>query len=83
MQTKYDVDMSLSWVRRYVKKTCGTVFSNFRYKLKKHFQKFSTVEEALENKHEEVKTQEEWAFLCNHFCSEAFQVRTRVYFSIC
>ena len=67
--------MSLPWVERYVITTCQTVFCNFRYKLKKHFEKFSTIEEALENKHEGVKTQQEWEFLCTHFSSEKFKVR--------
>ncbi|PRQ57195.1 hypothetical protein RchiOBHm_Chr1g0345631 [Rosa chinensis] len=77
--TKYDIDMSLSWVKRYVNKSFGTVFANFRYKLKKHFEQFSTKEEALENKHKDVKTEEEWAFLCTYFFSEDFQVRTRLF----
>ncbi|XP_061999634.1 uncharacterized protein LOC133717027 [Rosa rugosa] len=56
--------------------TCQTVFCNFRYKLKKHFEKFSTIEEAIENKHDDVKTQEEWEFLCARFSSEKFQIRS-------
>ncbi|KAL6176721.1 hypothetical protein ACLB2K_053354 [Fragaria x ananassa] len=76
MQNKFDFDMSLPWVERYVITTCQTVFCNFRYKLKKHFEKFSTIEEALENKHEGVKTQQEWEFLCTHFSSEKFKIRS-------
>ncbi|XP_024190478.2 uncharacterized protein LOC112194476 [Rosa chinensis] len=72
--TKYNIDMSLPWVKRYVNKSFGTVFANFRYKLKKHFEQFSTKEEALENKHKDVKTEEEWAFLCTYFSSEDFQI---------
>ncbi|XP_020275111.1 uncharacterized protein LOC109849664 isoform X1 [Asparagus officinalis] len=37
---------------------------------------FSTIEEAIENKHEAVKTQEEWEFLCTHFSSEKFKIRS-------
>ncbi|XP_040368236.1 uncharacterized protein LOC112181265 [Rosa chinensis] len=73
---KFDIDMSLLWVERYVITTCQTVFCNFRYKLKKHFEKFSTIEEAIENKHDDVKTQEEWEFLCARFSSEKFQIRS-------
>ncbi|XP_040373225.1 uncharacterized protein LOC112194293 isoform X1 [Rosa chinensis] len=72
--TKYDIDMSLPWIKRYVNKSFGTVFANFRYKLKKHFEQFSTKEEALENKHKDVKTEEEWVFLCTYFSSEDFQI---------
>ena len=75
MQNKFDIDMSLPWVQRYVITTCQTTFCNFRYRLKKHFETFSTMEEALENKHNDVKTQEEWEFLCAHFSSEKFQVQ--------
>ena len=64
--------MSLPWVKRYVDKSFGSVFTNFRYKLKKHFEQFSTMEEALEHKHKEVKTDEEWKFLCTYFSSEKF-----------
>ncbi|KAL6186204.1 hypothetical protein ACLB2K_042325 [Fragaria x ananassa] len=77
MQNKFDFNMSLPWVERYVITTCQTVFCNFRYKLKKHFEKFSTIEEALENKHEGVKTQQEWEFLCTHFSSsEKFKIHS-------
>lgn len=56
MQNKFDIDMSLPWVQRYVITTCQTTFCNFRYRLKKHFETFSTMEEALANKHNDVKT---------------------------
>ncbi|XP_020260850.1 uncharacterized protein LOC109837148 [Asparagus officinalis] len=76
MQNKFEFDMSLPWVQRYVITTCQTVYCNFRYKLKKHFEQFSTIEEAIQNKHEAVKTQEEWEFLCTHFSSEKFKIRS-------
>ncbi|XP_040368539.1 uncharacterized protein LOC112197411 [Rosa chinensis] len=43
-------------------------------RITKHFEQFSTKEEALENKHKDVKTEEEWAFLCTYFFSEDFQI---------
>ncbi|XP_020250679.1 uncharacterized protein LOC109828053 [Asparagus officinalis] len=75
MQNKFEFDMSLPWVQRYVITTCQTVYCNFRYKLKKHFEQFLTIEEAIQNKHEAVKTQEEWEFLCTHFSSKKFKRR--------
>ena len=74
MQSKFDINMSLPGVKICVTKMCITAFYNFRYRLKKHFKKFPTVNEARENKHEEVKTQAEWDFLCDRFSSEEFQV---------
>lgn len=74
LQSKFDINISLPWVKRYAIKMFRAAFLKFRYGLKKHFDKFSTVEEALENKPEAVKTQEEWDFLCTRFSSQELQV---------
>lgn len=73
--SKFDINMSLPGVKICVTKMCITAFYNFRYRLKIHFKKFPTVNEARENKHEEVKTQAEWDFLCDRFSSEEFQIQ--------
>ncbi|KAM5553055.1 hypothetical protein ABKV19_025327 [Rosa sericea] len=72
--SKFDINMSLPWVDYYVNKMCMAAFLKFRYDLKKHFEKFPTVDEARANKPEKVKTQAEWDFLCTRFSSEELQI---------
>lgn len=75
--TRYDIDMSLLMVHKYMHKTFQSCFANFRFKLKTYFETFSTKEEALQNRHIEFKFDEEWVFLCNYFSSENFKVYSR------
>ncbi|XP_040374025.1 uncharacterized protein LOC121052676 [Rosa chinensis] len=75
--SKFDINMSLPWVKRYVNKMCMAAFCKFRYRLKKYFEKYSTVDEARENKPEAVKTQAEWDFLCIRFSREELQINTQ------
>ncbi|KAM1923996.1 hypothetical protein ACFX15_021831 [Malus domestica] len=41
--------------------------------LKKHFDSYPTLEEALQNKHEDVTSHEEWKFICDRYASVQFK----------
>ncbi|CAN6541823.1 unnamed protein product [Malus baccata var. baccata] len=71
--SKYDIDMSLTHVSTYIKNALQRRFVDFRHKLKKHFDSFPTLEEAKQNKHEDVTSQEEWNFLCDRYASDKFK----------
>ncbi|KAM2670026.1 hypothetical protein EV1_006008 [Malus domestica] len=74
--SKYDIDMSLTHVSTYIKNALQRRFVDFRHKLKKHFDSFLTLEEANQNKHEDVTSQEEWNFLCDRYASDQFKERS-------
>ncbi|KAM1818414.1 hypothetical protein PS2_000180 [Malus domestica] len=76
INSKYDIDMSLTHVSIYIKNALQKWFVDFRHKLKKHFDSFPTLEEAKQNKHEDVTSQEEWNFLCDHYASDQFKERS-------
>ncbi|KAM0995871.1 hypothetical protein ACFX2C_005945 [Malus domestica] len=74
--SKYDIDMSLTHVSTYIKNALQRRFVDFQHKLKKHFDSFLTLEEANQNKHEDVTSQEEWNFLCDRYASDQFKERS-------
>ncbi|RXH84932.1 hypothetical protein DVH24_041700 [Malus domestica] len=76
--SKYDIDMSLTHVSTYIKNALQRRFVDFRHKLKKHFDSFLTLEEANQNKHEDVTSQEEWNFLCDRYASDQFKVHVYI-----
>ncbi|PQQ12556.1 uncharacterized protein Pyn_00860 [Prunus yedoensis var. nudiflora] len=76
-RSKYDIDMSLPHVHRFVMTKFQKRYCDFRHKLKEYFNKYSTMEEAQKNKPPEVSTQEEWNFLCKHFSTAKFQERSQ------
>ncbi|RXI09445.1 hypothetical protein DVH24_034062 [Malus domestica] len=78
INSKYDIDMSLTHVSIYIKNALQRWFVDFRHKLKKHFDSFPTLEEAKQNKHEDVTSQEEWNFLCDHYASDQFKVHVYI-----
>lgn len=57
----------------------SSAYTNFRYKLKAHFKKFISLEEARRNKPEEVACQDDWEFLCLLFSSEKFKVCIKLF----
>ncbi|KAM2923426.1 hypothetical protein COP2_039658 [Malus domestica] len=73
IMSKYDIDMSLPHVSTYIKNALQRLFVDFRHKLKKHFDSYPTLEEAQQNKHEDVTSQEEWKFLCDRYASVQFK----------
>ncbi|KAK3225478.1 hypothetical protein Dsin_005340 [Dipteronia sinensis] len=66
---KFDID-----VIRYFENSMATGYKQFRHKIKKIFEEYSTIEDAKLNKLEQVQSQEDWDFLCNLFDSEKFKV---------
>ncbi|TQD87832.1 hypothetical protein C1H46_026602 [Malus baccata] len=68
-----DIDMSLPHVSTYIKNALQRRFVDFRHKLKKHFDSYPTLEEAQQNKHEDVTSHEEWKFLCDRYESVQFK----------
>ncbi|KAM1788483.1 hypothetical protein ACFX11_038769 [Malus domestica] len=73
IMSKYDIDMSLPHVSTYIKNALQRLFVDFRHMLKKHFDSYPTLEEAQQNKHEDVTSQEEWKFLCDRYASVQFK----------
>ncbi|KAM1181788.1 hypothetical protein ACFX13_000359 [Malus domestica] len=76
IKSKYDVDMSLPHVSTYIKNALQRRFIEFWHKLKKYFDSYPTLKEALQNKHEDVTSQEEWKFLCDCCASVQFKERS-------
>ncbi|KAB2629650.1 hypothetical protein D8674_034445 [Pyrus ussuriensis x Pyrus communis] len=81
--------MLLTHGSTYIKNALQRRFVDFRHKLKKHFDSFLTLEEAKQNKHEDVTSQEEWKFLCDRYASVQFkeaktgeQLSAIVYFEV-
>ncbi|TQD96909.1 hypothetical protein C1H46_017458 [Malus baccata] len=71
--SKYNIDMSLPHVSTYIKNALQMRFVDFRHKLKKYFDSYPILEEAQHNKNENVTSQEEWKFLCDHYASVQFK----------
>ena len=76
MQTDFQFDVFNSQIRAYLEVTMANRFKQFRHKLKKHFDKYSTVEEAKIHRPREVRNQTNWESLCDQFSSDTFKVCT-------
>ncbi|KAK1587358.1 hypothetical protein Q3G72_012054 [Acer saccharum] len=73
---KFDVDLSLPHVYQYVNTTMGKLYSNNRCKMHKHFKSFQKVEDAILKPYTNV-SKADWMWLCDHFCSDEFQIRSK------
>ncbi|RXI00323.1 hypothetical protein DVH24_037871 [Malus domestica] len=76
MQSKYDIDLSLTHVSTYINNALQRRFVDVRHKLKKHFDSIPTLEEVKQNKHEDVTSQEELNFLCDCYASVQLKERS-------
>ncbi|XP_050147270.1 uncharacterized protein LOC126622516 [Malus sylvestris] len=74
--SKYDIDLSLTHVSTYINNALQRCFVDVRHKLKKHFDSIPTLEEVKQNKHEDVTSQEELNFLCDHYASVQLKERS-------
>lgn len=73
LQDKFEIDTSDPHVILTVDDMIQHRLSDYRSDLYKHYKKFDTREEALQNAPLEV-TIDEWKVLCERFSSEKFQV---------
>ncbi|KAM7473383.1 hypothetical protein LguiB_020626 [Lonicera macranthoides] len=64
---------------RYLNKAMSSAYTHICNKLKTHFKKFISLEEARPNKPEEVESQDDWKFLCLLFSSEKFKLCIKLF----
>ena len=56
-------------------------FNSFRNAMHKRFKEYPSKAQALQNRPEEIKNQEDWIYLCDLFASEKFKVyKTYIFF---
>lgn len=55
VQTKYDVDTSMPYVMAFIYTTMSKRYTEFRNRLKKHFLRFASAEEARKHRPDDVK----------------------------
>lgn len=75
--SKFDLDMSKTYITKYVHEIMGQRYRTYRYDLHQHFKQFETVEEARLHPPDDV-TQEDWDYLCNLFSLEKFKKRATI-----
>ncbi|KDO39328.1 hypothetical protein CISIN_1g041788mg, partial [Citrus sinensis] len=70
--TKFEFDMSMPHILNYVNSSMAKRYSDHRYNCHKHFKKYATPSEARQHAYRK-NSQQDWAWLCNHFESDEFK----------